>query len=204
MSLTDLTMDLPYRDPLIPGEFYHFYNRANSQRDKLFFQERNYDYFLRKWNKYMRDSMEVWSYCLIPNHFHFLVRMKSDPHLPPMESFRRFAITYAKAINKQEGRRGSLFQECPKHLRVATTAHLLHLIRYIHNNPVHHGIRAGMHEWQYSSYLRIARFEPQDRFWPIDIEDNKVLELFGGVEAFVEFHSRGGEAGAVVGLEGDV
>ena len=100
--------------PLVAGEFYHFFNRANSQTDKLFYQDRNYRYFLKLWTGYMDGHVEVWSYCLIANHFHFLVRVREhDGPYPVMESWRRLAISYTQAINKQENRRGSLFQEHP-------------------------------------------------------------------------------------------
>lgn len=66
-------MNSKYQAPLIPGEFYHLFNRANTQGEKLFPQERNYLYFLQKWTEYVGSGLEVLAYCLIPNHFHSLV-----------------------------------------------------------------------------------------------------------------------------------
>lgn len=100
--------------PLISGEFYHLFNRANSHNDKLFYQDRNYRYFLQKWNYYLGEYLEIWCYCLIPNHFHFLVRLKENDNHIIMQSWRKFSIGYTLAINKQEKMRGSLFQEHPK------------------------------------------------------------------------------------------
>ncbi len=219
-------MNNKYQAPLLPGEFYHLFNRANTQGEKLFPQERNYRYFLQKWAEYLGDSMEVLAYCLIPNHFHFLVRVKGDnqrdntplrgvipgdnqrdntpargvipdsaeiprdntpqrgviPSIP--EYFRRLFITYTQAINKQEQRRGSLFQEHPKRLKVESDSHLLALIRYIHNNPVHHGLVSNLENWHYSSYRAILT--PAST----RVSRKYVLDLFGNKAAFVAFHQQ--------------
>jgi putative transposase len=171
--------------PLIKGEFYHFFNRANSQSDKLFYQERNYRYFLKLWTDYMDRHFEVWSYCLIPNHFHFLVRVREqDTTNYAMESWRRLAISYTQAINKQENRRGSLFQEHPKHLLVKSDTHLMTLIRYIHHNPVHHGLTQQLNNWHYSSYSAFFSSVPSR------IMRSDVIALFGSIDAFKQFHQQ--------------
>lgn len=176
---------MPYyqNTPFVAGEFYHFFNRANSQADKLFCQERNYSYFLNLWAKYIDKHFEVWSYCLIANHFHFLVRvLTNDTADSAMESWRRLAISYTQAINKQENRRGSLFQEHPKHLLVSSDAHLLGLIRYIHNNPIHHGVTEQPESWRFSSYAAFFSDAPSR------VKRDEVMKLFGGESAFKAFH----------------
>lgn len=169
--------------PFVAGEFYHFFNRANSQTDKLFYQERNYRYFLKLWEKHMDKHFEVWSYCLMANHFHFLVRVPADDSTESiMESWRRLAISYTQAINKQENRRGSLFQEHPKHILLSSDAHLLSLIRYIHNNPIHHGITERPENWRFSSYTAFLSGAPSR------VKRAEVLGLLGGNTAFKAFH----------------
>ena len=178
------TMPAKYDAPFIADEFYHLFNRANSQSDKLFFQERNYRYFLQQWHHYLGDSLEVWSNCLIPNHFHFLVRVRKNLAVEIMELWRRFSISYTQAVNKQEQRRGSLFQEHPKHLHIKNDGHLLGLIRYIHRNPVHHGLTTKIESWRYSSY-RATLSQTKTR-----VERKQVLDLFGSKKAFIEFHQQ--------------
>jgi len=171
--------------PLVAGEFYHFFNRANSQSDKLFYQDRNYRYFLKLWTTYMDKYFEVWSYCLIANHFHFLVRVRvNDTPCLAMESWRRLAISYTQAVNKQENRRGSLFQEHPKHLLVNSDSHLLSLIRYIHLNPLHHGITEQPENWRYDSYATFFSASASR------VMRSEVLALFDGVVAFKAFHQQ--------------
>ncbi len=170
--------------PFVTHEFYHIFNRANCRTDRLFFQERNYVYFLKQWGKYLSPLLEVWAYCLLPNHFHFLVRVMDGDGNKIREQMRRFAISYAQAINKQESRRGSLFQEHPKSVLVEKEAHLLWLVYYIHNNPVHHGLSSSFWGWKYSS-LPALRSNMVTK-----LQRTGIWKLFGGKEAMVKFHKQ--------------
>lgn len=62
---------------LEPDCFYHIYNRANGN-EKLFLNDKNYTYFLERFKSYILPIAEIYAYCLMPNHFHFLVRIKSE------------------------------------------------------------------------------------------------------------------------------
>jgi putative transposase len=187
-------MTMPHiNPPLIQGEFYHFFNRANSQNDKLFYQQRNYRYFLKLWTEYMEPHFEVWSYCLIPNHFHFLIRVREQEAANrAMEAWRRLAISYTQAINKQEGRRGSLFQEHPKYLSVNSDRHLMNLIRYIHHNPVHHGLSHELNTWLYSSYLAFFNSAVSR------VMCAEVIKLFGSVAQFKCVHQQDDDYESIV------
>jgi hypothetical protein len=61
--------------PLEFGEYYHIYNRGIN-RGRIFFEERNYDYFLQLYAQHVVPIAETYAYCLLPNHFHFLVRIR--------------------------------------------------------------------------------------------------------------------------------
>lgn len=65
---------------LEPERIYHIYNRANGN-ELLFRSEDNYHYFLRKYGEYISPVMDTFSYCLMPNHFHFLVQVKPENEL---------------------------------------------------------------------------------------------------------------------------
>ena len=61
--------DIP---PITYGTFYHIYNRGNNH-ENIFFQERNYAYFMELWWKHIGPIAETWAYCLLRNHFHAVV-----------------------------------------------------------------------------------------------------------------------------------
>lgn len=63
-----------------PNYFYHIFNRAIGGAN-LFIENKNYEFFLNKWGHYLSEYLDTWSYCLIPNHFHFLVRIKEENRL---------------------------------------------------------------------------------------------------------------------------
>ena len=138
--------------PFVGGHFYHVYNRGNN-REQIFFNRENYRYFLVKFAEYLCGVLDVYAYCLLPNHFHFLVRIKENlagledlqglgtERCPVSQQFSNFFNAYAKAINKQENRTGSLFQRNFKHILIDKEAYLYQVIYYIHRNPVHHKIR---------------------------------------------------------------
>lgn len=54
---------------------YHIYNQGNN-RQQVFFQEENYLFFLRKMREFVLPYADFLCYCLMPNHFHWLVYVK--------------------------------------------------------------------------------------------------------------------------------
>jgi REP element-mobilizing transposase RayT len=141
-----------YTDAFEPGFTYHVYNRAVGS-EKLFFEDRNYFYFLEKLYKNTVACMDIWAYCLLGNHFHLLMTVKDTSKTKDVsEAFRRFGISYSQAINKQEGRMGSLFMKPIKRVRITGERHLKNLIVYIHTNPYLHGISRDYRNYRWSSY----------------------------------------------------
>ena len=65
---------------MLPGETYHIFNHANG-RENLFEEDKNYLFFLDKVNKYIIPVCRVFSYCLMPNHFHLMVQVRNEPEL---------------------------------------------------------------------------------------------------------------------------
>lgn len=78
--------------------------------------------------------IELLAYCLMPNHFHFLIKQKDKQ---AMEILMRSLMTrYTMYFNRRYGRVGTLFQSSYKAVLVETDAQLLYLTRYIHRNPI--------------------------------------------------------------------
>lgn len=66
--------------PLLFDTYYHIYNRGNN-RENIFIQERNYEHFLKLYSKYIDPIAETFAYCLLRNHFHVSVRIKSEEEI---------------------------------------------------------------------------------------------------------------------------
>ena len=139
-------------DTFEPGYSYHIYNRAIGN-EKLFFEERNYYYFLSKFESHLSTHLNVFAFCLMRNHFHFLAQVKDDSSPAKVsEAFRRFGISYSQSINKQEGRMGSLFMKPIKRIRVTDDDYFRTLLVYIHTNPLNHGVSRDFEKYFWSSY----------------------------------------------------
>lgn len=107
------------------GHLYHIYNQGNN-RQPIFCERENYLFFLRKMREYLMPYCHIVAYCLMPNHFHWMVEVKEIEGVPNIDSLsRREAInklrtinesigflirSYTQAINKQYGKSGSLFR----------------------------------------------------------------------------------------------
>jgi len=139
------------RPDYAPGGYYHFYNRG-AHRVSIFREMENYLYLLRKMQGYVRElSLTPIAYCLLPNHYHFLIRQ--DGYLRAGLLPQRLFNAYSKAYNKRYGHSGTLFEGTYKVKPVIDEGHLLHLCRYIHANPVIHDIVDHVADWPYANYL---------------------------------------------------
>ena len=166
--------------------YYHVFNRGNNG-GTIFFQKRNYFYFMKKLDQYLEDHINLYSYCLLPNHFHLLLSPRDDAfhdHNGITEQFRRFFISYSQAINKQEGRTGSLFEKPYHRKKVDGDTYLTQLIRYIHYNPARHGVKADWQRYPWSSYRALTTDSKLSR-----INKEPVWDWFGSREQFIADHA---------------
>jgi REP element-mobilizing transposase RayT len=179
---------------LVPGEYYHLYNRGNN-RQNIFFERENYLYFLKQFRHVVaEETVHVVAYCLMPNHYHLLVYLREDGLSKAMQ---RFTMSYTNAMNRRYGRCGSLFQGRFQTIHVDSDAYLLQLTRYIHLNPVRACLVQRPEEWEFSSYCDYVELRrgtlPQM---------GGVLKLVGSAEGyrrFVEAPSKGsGASGAAI------
>jgi putative transposase len=140
--------------PFMPELYYHIYNRGNN-REAIFFEPDNYLYFLKKIKEYLVPVSDVLVYCLMPTHYHIVVRVKPQTSevLDVSRAMMKLSVSYTKAINKRFERVGVLFQGQFQAKPILTSEYLLNLCRYIHANPVKDGIVADITQWQYSNYL---------------------------------------------------
>ncbi len=151
---------------LEPNSFYHVFNRGNNKR-RIFFNESNYLSFIDKMKIHLCPVADVIAYCLMPNHFHLVLKTPfyvPDPGLNTLKSpfkishaFKIILSSHAKRINNQEGFTGSLFQQNTKakvlHDWTNNFDYLEMCVHYLHNNPVKAGLVTSPVHWPYSSYL---------------------------------------------------
>ncbi len=195
--------------PLAENTFYHIYNRGNNG-ENLFYRPENYGYFLQKLDYYLSDYLGLYAYCLLPNHFHLLVKVVDQDALPDekrqltsgtkritqaehliSEQFRRFFLAYSKSINAQEGRTGSLFAKPFKRKPVLSETYFTRLVYYIQANPAVHGIFDNFMQYPYSSYHRIL--DPK----LTKLRKQEVMQWFGSREGYIDFHLHGAADGLV-------
>ncbi|MBN3036758.1 MAG: hypothetical protein JW861_14330 [Bacteroidales bacterium] len=194
---------IDYRSSLEPNKFYHIFNHAVGN-ENLFVEDKNYIFFLNKFEKYMVEFVDVFAYCLMPNHFHFLLRVKdvnqkcqtalkvsdtfnnrSSNYNVVSNAFKKFFTSYTNSYNKVYHKRGSLFQPRFKRRLIGDEKHLLNTIIYIHTNPVSHGFVSRNADWPYSSYNRIV--EKDKTRW---LKSDEVIELFDDISNFISCHNR--------------
>lgn len=136
-----------------PDHYYHLYNRGND-RKRIFFERENYLHFLRLVRRHLVEhTLDVVGYCLMPNHYHLLVRCKTAEISGAMQ---RLSIAYTKAVNRRYDRVGSLFQGQFQAIWVDSDEYLKHTVQYIHLNPVKANLVAYPKDWEFSSYLEYA------------------------------------------------
>lgn len=197
---------IDYHSPFATEEYYHIYNRGNN-KENIFISDDNYSYFLSKWKKYIYPNIDTLAYCLMPNHFHFLIKVKSEDTFNTLlaehsltksqrpskteqininelleKQFQKLFMSYSKAFNKQQNRTGSLFQKRFKRVRVEDDSKITRLIQYIHHNPIHHRFTQNYEEWKYSSYTAMIKNKQTL------LNKEEVLNWFDGEEQFHLFH----------------
>ncbi len=179
------------------GNIYHIYNKAVGN-ELLFKTPDDYNFFLRKVARFLLPVADIYAYCLIPNHFHFLIRTKQEEELIELikgksdekgskvfqQSFSNFFNSYSKSYNKAHDRAGRLFLYPFKRILVDKDDYLLALIKYIHRNPIHHGIVKDFSDWKYSSYNAILSTDETK------VNRGFVLGFFGSIEDFINFHEQ--------------
>ena len=159
------------------GCYYHIYNRG-AGRQSIFRTEENYHYLLRTLKKVSAAcDTTVIAYSLLPNHYHWCLRQDGDT--PAGNVPRRVFGSYSQAFNKAFDRTGTLFEGPYKAIHVTTGSYLQHLCRYIHGNPVRHGLAMAPELWPYSNYLDWMGLRPGTM-----VDHAFIAKQFGSPEAY--------------------
>ena len=145
----------------VENGYYHIYNRGVEKRD-VFLDDQDYRVFLHLLKYYLSPSkdklkhplsnlpnykitrprplknlygeVELLAYCLMPNHFHLLLKQITKDGMKKL--MLKLTTTYSMYFNKRYDRVGYLFQGNYKAILITKDEYLLHLSRYIHLNPI--------------------------------------------------------------------
>ena len=181
------------QDILEPGGTYHVFNRGNNKED-IFKEDRNYIFFLELMKKYLLPYADIYTYCLMKNHYHLLLRFKetlevnrtsevfkTSDIIKPHRALANMLTAYSKSVNKAYNRCGSLFQQHPKKRRITDKNYFVQTVAYIHMNPVKHGFTTSL-DYPYSSYRTIISDKPTL------LRRDVVLYYFDDVENLIAWH----------------
>ncbi|PQA91664.1 transposase [Chryseobacterium shigense] len=198
--------------PIEADRFYHIYNRGING-ENIFKSDRNYLFFLNKISEFLIPVCDIYAYCLMPNHFHILVKVKSDSELSSLvkvlnldkaksvdnhsnqkglhdpqnifsKQFARIFNSYSQAFNKENKRHGALIESPFKRKLITSDEYLINVIIYIHQNPQNHFLMSEFSKYNFSSYPSILSDSKTL------LKRDEVIELFDNRENFVLSHRK--------------
>lgn len=146
---------------LLPNSYYHIFNRGNHKK-RIYHSTQDYEKFLFLLQKYLniyRDITLV-GYCLMPNHFHFLLKTGPEPLEIP-QLMQRFMTAYVVFFNKKYKQVGRLFQSPYKSKYLPYKKDILRIYEYIKENPIEAKLcrNSEDYKWLWLSELLYYYFE---------------------------------------------
>ncbi|MFT3907891.1 MAG: hypothetical protein QM737_00575 [Ferruginibacter sp.] len=204
-------MSIPqiYKADFFENEFYHVYNRTNNQ-EALFINDSDRNLFLHRFYLYLAPFVDTFAWNLLPNHFHFYIRIKSiveineylerklnkdlcrtekrylkqrtSLHSLIKNSFARFFISYSTCFNKIHARHGNLFHRPFRHIITKSENQFIQTIIYINTNAIKHKLARTIEDYKWSSYMIIISGNKTR------LSKTELLKHFGGVSGFIKLH----------------
>lgn len=149
--------------------YFHLYNRGNNNQN-IFLDNADYEFFILKVKQNIypdktlqrmrplpQGSFSLLSYCLMPNHFHLLLRQNNK--YAAQQLLLRICTSYSKYFNKKYNGVGHVFQDRFKQITIDDDSQLLWLHAYINLNPVLDNITDNPKKYKWSSYNEVVSAE---------------------------------------------
>lgn len=199
-------MGINYWHEYLPDAFYHIYNRS-SHSNNIFHDVEDYNFFINRYKKYFSNFFDTYAYCLLPNHYHFLIKVKKEKDFRPKlqfvkitntinlylkgeismnelveDQFRRFHSSYALTLNNKHNTRGQVFMNRHKRILEESEAKVEYILCYIHHNPIHHNFCTNYTEWRFNSYLDYINRDSHI----VNLKSG--LQFLGGYDRFISIH----------------
>jgi REP element-mobilizing transposase RayT len=195
-------------EPIKEGNYYHIFNRGAGRRN-IFRVQQDFTEFIQKYYYYLQPSVQTFSWCLLSNHFHAVIRVRTkdeqasfyeekssrfkvgtfhgslDPKIKPYIASRQLSHlmnSYTRYFNKKYDNSGTLIEGPLKRKRIVDQSNFIHLVCYCHRNPIHHGICKTYTQYKQCSYVDYVT--DKKTF----VEREFVLRGFGGKMNFVQAH----------------
>lgn len=194
---------------LVTGEIYHIYNRSIaveniflfkrnckraidliefyrfSQNMRFSFYKRMKDDIKNDYSNMYKKSEKlvyIYAYCLMPNHYHLLVKQNKENGIKQFIS--NFQNSYGKYFNLLNNRTGGVFQSPFKSKRITSDEIFMHVGRYIHLNPISSFIidPKDIASFLWSSYPNYISGESDDM-----LEKDKIIKIIGSKEKYRKF-----------------
>lgn len=182
--------------------YYHVFNRGVEKRD-IFLTDKDYRFFqtylyiylyplkkvlekhpdlpLRLYNKNLSEEVELVAYCLMPNHFHLLLKQKTKNGISKL--MKQITNAYTLYFNQKNNRVGGLMQGRFKAVPITEDNLLIHILRYIHLNPVASNLTQDLNSYPWSSYPDYLGKETD-----LSCSKKDILSFFPSIEDFEKFH----------------
>ncbi len=183
-------------------QMYYLFTRVSGE-EKIFREKKNYIYFLTQFIKYLMPYLDVYAYCLAPQHLQFLISFKSEKeisnytiptfqklskaeeHKLLMQPISNLLNSYAKAYNKMYKRTGALFVDYIKREKIEDEESLKATVLKIHQLPIITQSAKSMENWPYSSYYAFLNINKSSK-----LKRKFILDFFEDQNKFVEFHQK--------------
>jgi putative transposase len=160
------------------GDVYHIFNQGNN-RETLFNNHDDYCKFIQLSKEYVIPYCDMLAWCLLPNHFHFMVHANQNSTIPHKQGglvldkltngYRSLLSAYSHDYNKRNDRSGALFRPKTKAKNISTPLlkltgvdYPLNCFYYVHQNPRRHKLVKDLSLWPYSSFLFYANKREKD------------------------------------------
>lgn len=179
------------------GSYYHIYNRGNS-KNNIFLNDDDFNFFILRLNQnlfpslykesYSRigslppDAFSLISYCLMPNHFHFILRQNKE--IPTSKLISRICTSYSKYFNKKYEKVGHLFQDQFKQIIIEDNEYLKWLSAYIHQNPKIAKLSKEPEDYSWSSYQDFLSYV---KVGLVSCDKNIILDQFQTIKEYKKF-----------------
>lgn len=173
----------------IPNTYYHIYARGHSKVD-IYRDDEDYRVFLNLIKRYLgrrtqknscgrlydnfRGEIELICYCLMPNHFHFLIYQIEPGVMSKL--MRCINTSYSRYFNKKYSSSGAIFETVYKASIIDRDQYILHISRYIHRNPK---------KWLGYSYSSLPYY--LNHKTPDWLMVHRVIDLFTSINEYLVF-----------------